>query len=87
MDPQEHARHQRSGSLVKEEVLESLQGRVGYRFDDLRRLEQALTHSSWAHEHDKVQDLERLEFLGDSVFNAAVTILLWRQAPWPAGCQ
>ena len=66
---------------MKEEVLESLQGRVGYRFDDLRRLEQALTHSSWAHEHDKVQDLERLEFLGDSVFNAAVTILLWRQAP------
>ena len=41
----------------------------GYRFMDSALLENALTHSSYLHEHpeENAPDFERLEFLGDAV--------------------
>ena len=51
------------------ESLDELQGRIGYRFRDVRYLEQAVTHSSYANETiEKNRHLhcnERLEFLGE----------------------
>ena len=44
-----------------------LEERIGYRFTHKNLLERALTHRSFAAEHN-----ERLEFLGDSVLNCVV---------------
>ena len=43
-------------------------------------LEMALTHRSYAYEH-QVADNERLEFLGDSVLGRAVTAMLYARYP------
>lgn len=41
----------------------------------------ALTHRSWAYEHDAAPHNERLEFLGDSVLGLAVTARLYSDFP------
>jgi len=51
-----------------------LQERLQHRFQDPRLLARALTHRSFSAEHN-----ERLEFLGDSVLNLAVSTLLYEQ--------
>ena len=56
------------------EPLVALQGRLGHRFADSGLLLRALTHRSFAAEHN-----ERLELLGDSVLNLAVTALLYQR--------
>lgn len=53
-----------------------LQDSLGYQFNELSILQRALTHRSYASVHN-----ERLEFLGDSVLNCAVSILLYEQYP------
>jgi ribonuclease III len=52
--------------------LEELQQRLGHRFAQPRLLVNALTHRSFGAGHN-----ERLEFLGDAVFNLAVSSLLY----------
>lgn len=49
--------------------LQKLEERLGYCFDDKNLLKQALTHSSYANERkiNKIQNYERIEFLGDAV--------------------
>lgn len=48
--------------------MKQLQQRIGYEFKDIKLLERAITHSSYANEnHLLTGDNERLEFLGDSV--------------------
>ncbi len=47
--------------------VETLEERIGYRFVDRNLAMRALTHRSFAAEHN-----ERLEFLGDSVLNCVV---------------
>lgn len=49
---------------------------LGYRFAKPELLRQALTHRSHSSPHN-----ERLEFLGDSVLNCAVAMLLFRKFP------
>lgn len=49
-----------------------LQNRIGYRFKDVSRLDEALTHAS----ADPVNN-ERLEFLGDAVLELVVSELLF----------
>ena len=44
-------------------------------------LERALTHRSYAYEHDNPPTNERLEFLGDSVLGLVVTDTLFRRYP------
>ncbi|SFW13331.1 ribonuclease III [Nitrosovibrio sp. Nv17] len=53
-----------------------LSRKIGYTFNQPGLLHQALTHRSHGLPHN-----ERLEFLGDSVLNCAVAILLFRQFP------
>jgi len=61
--------------------LVALQTRLQHRFADARLLRVALTHRSFSADHN-----ERLEFLGDSVLNLAVSHLLYtRLAQLPEG--
>lgn len=52
---------------------------IGYTFRDKSLLEVAFTHSSYSNEH-KVENNEKLEFLGDSVLNFVVAELLYLSA-------
>ncbi len=56
---------------------------LGHEFKDPTLLTDALTHSSFAHEHaDQAStDNDRLEFLGDAVLEWAVSRLLWDRFP------
>jgi ribonuclease-3 len=50
-----------------------LEAVLGYTFRDRTLLEQALRHASWVNEQTaKLEDNERLEFLGDAVLDLAV---------------
>lgn len=57
-----------------DDPLAALQSRLQHRFSDPRLLARALTHRSFSSEHN-----ERLEFLGDSVLNLAVSALLYER--------
>ncbi|MCA9517704.1 MAG: ribonuclease III [Myxococcales bacterium] len=67
------------------EVAPSLEGDVlGYAFTDRALLVDALTHASFVNEvagGAATSDYERLEFLGDAVFELAVSELLFRRLP------
>ena len=57
---------------------------AGYRFRDNALLLNALTHSSYLHEHTAeadARDFERLEFLGDAVVDLVVGEELFRRFP------
>jgi ribonuclease-3 len=59
-----------------------LQKRIAYRFRDRELFTQALTHRSYLHQRKaEGEDNERLEFLGDSVIELAVSHLLLRRFP------
>ena len=61
--------------------LAALQERLKHSFSDARLLQLALTHRSFSADHN-----ERLEFLGDSVLNLAVSHLLYtRLSALPEG--
>lgn len=54
--------------------MDSLEKKLGYKFNNRKLLEIALTHSSYASEHGKSYEFnnERLEFLGDAFLDAIV---------------
>ncbi|WP_295479740.1 ribonuclease III [Sutterella sp.] len=52
--------------------LSQLEERIGYEFTDKKLLRRAVTHRSFAAEHN-----ERLEFLGDSVLNCVIGYALF----------
>ena len=54
---------------------------LGLRFNDLELLEAALTHPSYASEHSRCNDYQRLEFLGDAVLELAVTHYIYEEYP------
>lgn len=54
--------------------LSILEERIGYKFADRKLLERAVTHRSFAAQHN-----ERLEFLGDSVLNCVVGYALFQR--------
>ncbi|WP_295849878.1 ribonuclease III [uncultured Xylophilus sp.] len=62
-------------------ALAALQDRLQHRFADPQLLQRAVTHRSYSADH-----YERLEFLGDSVLNLAISSLLYdRLADLPEG--
>lgn len=61
-------------------ILGRLQRKLQYRFKDTRILKRAVTHSSYANEK-KVEDNERLEFLGDAVLELVVSEALVARYP------
>ncbi len=63
--------------------LEELEKKLNYHFKDRKLLEQALCHSSYANERhmDRLQNNERLEFLGDAVLELATSEFLYLNYP------
>lgn len=53
----------------KKDSLEKLESKIAYTFQNKKLVKQAVTHSSYANERkiNKIEDYERLEFLGDAV--------------------
>ena len=63
-----------------------LEERLGHVFADKRLAEEAITHSSFAHELGKGAHYERLEFLGDAVLGlVAADYLFGRNREHPEG--
>lgn len=60
---------------------EKFQNIINYKFNDIKLLRQALTHSSFANEKrlDKFANNERLEFLGDAVLELIISDLLFNE--------
>jgi ribonuclease-3 len=54
---------------------------LGVRFKDGELRELALTHRSYAFEHEQPTHNERLEFLGDAVLGIVVTDMAYREFP------
>jgi ribonuclease-3 len=54
----------------------ALQARLAYEFSDRDLLAQALTHRSYS-----IHNNERLEFLGDSVLNCVIGLMLYERFP------
>ena len=62
--------------------MESLEKKLGYRFQDREKLNEALNHSSYANEHrGSLGSNERLEFLGDSVLGFVSAEYLYQSHP------
>lgn len=71
-------------SLVQQnkELLSEFEHLLGYRFTDLRLLQKALIHSSFAFEQPQgCKNNETLEFLGDAVLDLAVGYILFKRYP------
>ena len=64
-------------------MIKDLENAIGYRFQNLTLLQNALAHSSYANErwHDSLKSNERLEFLGDSILGMVVAEYLYRNFP------
>ena len=64
-------------------MIKDLEAAIGYRFENITLLQNALTHSSYANErwHNSLMSNERLEFLGDSILGMVVAEYLYRNFP------
>ena len=64
-------------------MIKELETAIGYRFDNISLLQNALAHSSYANErwHNSLMSNERLEFLGDSILGMLVAEHLYRTFP------
>ena len=64
-------------------MIKDLETAIGYRFQNIQLLQNALTHSSYANErwHNSLLSNERLEFLGDSVLGMLVAEYLYHNFP------
>ena len=65
------------------EKLKHFEETINYRFNDRKILKHALTHSSYANEKrmNKLENNERLEFLGDAVLELVTSEFLYMQNP------
>ena len=64
-------------------MIKDLEAAIGYHFNNITLLQNALAHSSYANErwHDSLKSNERLEFLGDSILGMVVAEYLYRNFP------
>ena len=60
---------------MNDSKLRELMEKIGYEFDDINLLKEALIHRSYANEHGEIENInnERLEFLGDAVLDLIST--------------
>lgn len=68
--------------------LEPLEKNLNYKFNNIDFLKTALTHSSYANEHNmkNTENNERLEFLGDTILALIVSQYLYKKYPnYPEG--
>lgn len=62
--------------------MDGLEERLGYKFNNINLLKNALTHSSYANEvRGGFSSNERLEFLGDSVLSIVVSDYIYKHYP------
>jgi ribonuclease-3 len=68
-------------------VTDKLADKLGVKFNDIKLLQQAVTHRSYLNEHRsyELDHNERLEFLGDAVLELVVTEHLYNNYPNPEG--
>lgn len=66
---------------VNKAELSNLEKQLGYRFTDLRLLQLALIHSSFAFEQGYADNNEKLEFLGDAVLDLVIGHHLFGRYP------
>lgn len=64
--------------IRKEFEMKNAERNIGYTFKNIKLLETALTHSSYANECRKESN-ERLEFLGDSVLSVIISDYLFKR--------
>ena len=64
-------------------MIKDLEAAIGYRFENITLLQNALTHSSYANErwHNSLLSNERLEFLGDAILGMTVAKFLYQTFP------
>ena len=64
-------------------MIKDLEAALGYQFQNITLLQNALTHSSYANErwHNSLLSNERLEFLGDSILGMVVARYLFENFP------
>ena len=60
--------------------MKSLEENIGYTFKDKELLRKALTHTSYAYEHN-VESNEKLEFLGDSILEFLSSTYIYQNYP------
>ena len=62
-------------------TIDLLEQKIGYVFQDKELIRRALTHSSYANERkiNKIEDYERLEYLGDAVLELVSSEFLFRE--------
>ena len=60
--------------------LNIIEKNIGYKFNNILLLKQALTHTSYANEH-KCESNEKLEFLGDSILEFVSSEYLYENYP------
>jgi len=68
---------------MEHEKLHKFESIISYVFKDMKLLIQALTHSSYANENSlkKIDNNERLEFLGDAVLEIITSDFLYKKYP------
>ena len=60
--------------------LERLQENIRYKFNNIELLKTALTHTSYAYDHE-IQSNEKLEFLGDSILEFVSSQYIYKNYP------
>ena len=63
------------------QTLELFEKKINIKFKNKKLIEEALTHKSYAMEIGNCAFNERLEFLGDSILNTAITDFLFKKYP------
>src|SRR5699024_9296574 len=58
-------------------ILKKVQDIIGYQFENIDTLKNALTHSSYINDRSKLKNNERLEFLGDAVLELVISNYLY----------
>ncbi len=71
------------GIMLQEYSMQELERRIGYRFQNISLLKQALTHSSYTNEQkiNRQEHYERIEFLGDAVLELVSSEFLFKEHP------
>ena len=65
---------------MKINKLEALQENIQYKFKNIELLKTALTHTSYAYDHN-IQSNEKLEFLGDSILEFVSSEYIYKNYP------
>lgn len=66
---------------LTQEEFSALQEKIGYSFKNAGLLSQALVHPSYANEHERGFDNQRMEFLGDAVLDLLTAEYVYNNVP------